>query len=97
AVGIKELRIGPEAHRGAGIAGPDCADGAEFGVHAAVAKADVVLASAPPDAALELPGERIDDRDPDAVQATGELVGAFGELAAGMQPREDQLHAADFL
>ena len=33
-------------------------------------------------------GERVDDRDADAVQAAGDLVAAAAELAAGVQLRQ---------
>ena len=39
-------------------------------------------------------GERVDDRDADAVQAAGDLVAAAAELAAGVQHREHDLHGA---
>ncbi len=97
AVGIEELRIRPEAHRGAGVALPDAADHLELGMHATVAKADVVFLAAAPHPALQVLRQRVDHRDADAVQAAGEFIGAFGELAAGMQAREDQFDAADLL
>src|ERR1035438_2616634 len=66
-------------------------------MHVAVAKADVVLASAPPYPAFQVRGQGIDDRDANAVQSAGELIASFGELAASMEPRQDQLDTADLL
>ncbi len=68
-----------------------------FEVHLAAAEADVVFLAAAPHPALQLLRQRIDHRHTDAMQAAGELVVGVRELAAGMQPREDQLHAADLL
>lgn len=42
----------------------------------------------------EIGGEGVDARDADAVQATGNLVGAFVELAAGVKDGEDYLEGA---
>ena len=41
--------------------------------------------------------EGVDDRGADAVQATGHLVPAAAELAAGVQLGEDELDGADAL
>ena len=45
------------------------------------------------DVELEPLGERVDDRDADAVQAAGHLVAGAAELAAGVQHGEDDLGA----
>src|SRR6185437_10635069 len=73
------------------------ADDLELGRDFAVLEADVVFLAAALDPAFELARERIDDGHADAMQAAGELVGLVRELAAGVQPREDQLDAADLL
>ena len=49
---------------------------------------DLALA---PDLDLEALGERVDDRDADAVQAAGDLVGVVVELSARVQVRHDDL------
>ena len=46
---------------------------------------------------LEAGREGVDDRAADAVQATGHLVAAATELAAGVQLREHELDGADLL
>ena len=94
-VRIEELAIGPETHRGTGIALPDRAHDIELGTHGAVAKADVVFLAAATHPALELFRERIDHRHADAVQAARESVATAVEFAARVQAREDQLDAAD--
>ena len=59
----------------------------------------LMLYSLPPrlHPAFEILRQRVHDRHADAVQAAGELVVLVRELAAGVQPREDQLDAADLL
>ena len=42
-------------------------------------------------------GERVDDRDADAVQAAGDLVGILVEFSAGVQPRHDHFGGGDAL
>ena len=42
-----------------------------------------------PDLEVEPLGQRVDDRDADAVQAAGDLVAVVVELAAGVQHRQD--------
>jgi hypothetical protein len=97
AIRIENLRIRPEAHRGAGVALPDAADYLELRMHPAVAKADVVFLAAAPHPALQVFRQRVDHRDTHAVQPAGEFIRTFGELAAGVQAGEDQFHAADLL
>ncbi len=46
---------------------------------------------------VEPGGQRVDDRGADAVQATGDLVAAAAELAAGVQLGEHELDGADAL
>jgi hypothetical protein len=51
-----------------------------------------VLGAVAPDRQVEPLGERVDDRDPDAVQAARDLVAAaLAELAAGVEDREHDL------
>src|SRR6266545_1049872 len=47
--------------------------------------------AAPPDLELQPLGERVDHRDPDAVQAARHLVGGVLELAAGVEHRQHHL------
>jgi hypothetical protein len=97
AIGIEYFWIRPEAHRGAGIALADAADHFQLGMHPAIAKADVVFLAASAHPALQVLRQRVDHRDTHAVQAAGEFIRAFRELAASVQAGEDQLDAADFL
>ena len=60
-------------------------------------KADVVFLAAALDPAFQILRQRIDDGHADAVQAAGELVVLVGEFSARVQPRQDQLDAADLL
>ncbi len=96
-IGVEELRVGPEAHGRAGVALPHGAHHLELRGHGAVLEADVVLLAAALDPALEPPGQRVDDGHAHAVQAAGEPVRLVGELAARVQPREDQLDTAHLL
>ena len=84
----KDLRVGLEGGLGADlVGGADAADVA--GRHAALVflLIDVAVAA---DFDLAPFGEEVDDRDADAVQAAGGLVGPFAELAAEL---EDGHHA----
>jgi hypothetical protein len=96
-LGVEILGVGPEAHRGAGIALAGGADDLELRGDLAVLEADVVFLAAALDPALELLRERVDHRHADAVQAAGELVVVAVELAARVQAREDELDAAHLL
>jgi hypothetical protein len=91
------LRIGPEAHGRAGVVLADLVDDFELGAGFAVLEADVVFLAAALHPAFQVLRQRVHHRDADAVQAAGELVVLVRELAAGVQPREDQLDAADLL
>ena len=97
AFGVKEFRIGPETHRGAGVARADRADDFQFRGDAPILEGDVVFLATAPHPAFQVPGQRVHDRDADAVQAAGEAVGLVVELAAGVQARQDEFDAADFL
>ena len=96
-VAVEELRIRPEAHRGAGVALADGADHFELRGDFAVLEADVVFLAVALDPALELLRQRIDHRHADAVQAAGDFVVLVVEFSAGVQAREDQLDAAHLL
>ena len=96
-VRVEELRVWPEVHRRAGAGLGHRAHLGELGGEVPVVETDVVLLATAPHPAVQLLGERVDHGHADAVQAAGIAIGAVGELTAGMQPREDQLDAADFL
>ncbi len=61
----------------------------------AVAELDQVLAAVAPDAQAEPDGEGVHDRDSDAVEAAGDLVGILVELTAGVQLGHDDLGRGD--
>ena len=92
---LEDLGVGPVGDGGAGAVGllhhlqrPDghaVVEGHPEGV-ALLAHADV-----------EPGGQRVDHRGADAVQATGHLVAAAAELAAGVQLGEHELDGADAL
>ncbi len=92
---VEVLRIGPEAHAGAGVALADRADHFQVGGLEAVGEGHAVLVAVTLDLDLDLVGQGVDHRDAHAVQAAGELVVLVGELAAGVQLGEDQLDAGD--
>ncbi len=86
----KIVVVGPEGDRGAGLLrrlalhhrGLGGAALVVLAVHEAVAA----------DLDVEVLGERVDDRDADAVEAAGDLVAAaVAELAAGVQDGQDDL------
>ena len=82
----------------AGVALADLPITSSLRVHAGRRlKADVVFLAAAAHPALEVLRERVHHRHAHPVQPAGELVGTFGELAARVQAREDQLDAADLL
>jgi hypothetical protein len=98
----KYFGIGPDPHRGAAlaIAGRGLAHLERLDDVAAIAECDPRDLPAAPCGHLEPLGERIGDADADAVQAAREAVGtgrALLELAAGVQPRVDDLDDADAL
>ena len=57
----------------------------------AMAEFHEVFLAVAPDAQLERGGQRVDDRDADAVQAAGDLVGVLVEFSAGVQLGHDDL------
>ena len=73
------------------------ADHRERGDRLAVAKLHEMLLAVAPDRELEPARQRIDDRDADAVQAAGDLVGVLVEFPAGMQLRHDDFGGGDAL
>ena len=90
-LGIEELRIRPEAHRGASILLPHLAHHFELRFGPALLEADVVFLAAAPHPALEVLRQCVYDRDANAVQAAGEFVILVGEFPTRVQSREDQL------
>ena len=80
---------------------PDAADLLQLLRHLAVGERDLVHAAVALDLDFELLGERVGDRDADAVQAAGELVGGVGvgarELRAGVELGHHQLDRRDLL
>lgn len=88
---VEVLRIGPEAQARAGILLADGADHFQLGGGVAVAELHAVLAAFALDEQLDLGRQRIDHAHAHAMQAAGEGVVAVAELAAGMQPGQDQL------
>ncbi len=95
--GVEILRVRPEAQPGAGVPAADGADHFQRAGAVAVAEADAVLAAFALDVDLHQRGQRVDHRHAHAVQATGEGVVAVAELAAGVQPGQDQFDAGDLL
>ena len=59
--------------------------------HVAVAEFDEMLKPVAPDAQKEPRRQRVDDRDADAVQSAGNLVGVLVEFPAGVQLGHDDL------
>ncbi len=85
------LRRGQERHFGAALA-VGVADDLQRRHRVAVAELhEVFLAVAPDRAACSQVGQRVDDRDADAVQAAGDLVGVLVEFSAGVQLGHDDL------
>src|SRR5690606_13256528 len=84
---------GPVALPDAGVALAHAADDFQRTGAFAVGEGHVVLVAVALDPHLQFPRQRIDHADAHAVQAAGEGVVAVVELAAGVQPSEDQLDA----
>src|SRR5690606_3892285 len=95
--GIEVLGVGQEAHGGAGVALSDLVNDLQLGLLLAPLKAHAVKVAAALDLHFQPAREGIDHGYTDAVQTAGEAVALVGELAAGVQAREDQFHAADLL
>ena len=81
--------IGPERDRGAGLRrpGPAVQRRGRLLVDVGLGPVEAV----PVDLDLEPVRQRVDDGDPDAVQAAGDRVGLAVELPAGVQHGEDDL------
>ena len=71
------------------------ADDRERRDRVAVAELHEVLLAVAPDRELEPGRQRVDDRDADAVQAAGHLVGVLVEFSAGMELGHDDLGRRD--
>ena len=93
--GLEDVRAGEEGHRGAGLVGRLVLveRGDRVAEHEVLAPAVAV----PLDVHREGGRQRVHHRDADAVQATGDLVAAVAELAAGMQHGQRQGHRRDLL
>ena len=61
----------------------------------AMSEMDLVLQPVAPDAQVERRGQGVDDRDADAVQAAGNLVGILVEFPAGVQLGHDHFGRRD--
>jgi hypothetical protein len=96
-IGIEILRIRPEPDGRARPRLRRLSHNLELRLGLAGREADVVFLAAAAHPAFEILRERVHDRYADAVQAARVLVVLIAELAAGVQPREDHLDAADFL
>ena len=87
--GLEDVLRGVPGHRGAGaLAGLHRADLLEVGVGDAELEGLAPQVAAVLDLGDEAGGQRVDDRDADAVQTTGDLVAAAAELAAGVEHRQ---------
>ena len=96
--GLEDLLRGPVGDRGAGaLAGLHRADLLQRAVGDADREALAPQVAAVPDLDDEVAGERVDDRDADAVQAAGDLVAAAAELAAGVQHGQRHRHGRHLL
>lgn len=82
---------------GAGVAFAARADNLQILHLLAVFKRDVVDLTIATDVHFHAFGQGVDDGNPHAVQAAGELVVFVGELTARMQTTEDQLNGRDAL
>src|SRR5579875_2871095 len=86
----KRCRAGFEGNLGSGRF-IRIADDAKGGFRFTVAKANEMLVPVAPNAHLHPFRKRVHDRGAHAVQPAGNFIGGLIELAAGMQPRQDQL------
>ena len=95
--GVEVAGIRPEANGGAGVALAHRPDDLEIALLVATGESHVVFLAVALDPDLEVLRECVHNRDADAVQPSGEAVVLVGELTAGVQTREDELDAGDFL
>ncbi len=84
--GLKNLRVRTECDPRAALPGRAC----DFEVGSGLAAFVLLLVhlAVAPDFQVELLGQRVDDRDTDAVQTTGDFIAVVVELAPGMQHRQ---------
>ena len=80
---LEDLRVGLERDLGAALLGR--AGDLEIALRRAALVALLVDLAVAPDLEIELFGQRVDDRDADAVQAARHLVAVVVELAAGVE------------
>ena len=92
---LEDVGVGQEADRRPGVAALGLADlGEVAGGDAAGELLPVDLAVAP-NLGDEPLGERVHDRDADAVEAAGDLVAVAAELSAGVQLRQDDRESGE--
>ena len=92
--GLEDRLVGPEGHRGAGaLRRPALLQRAA----ASGSRRAGSTGSRRADAHLEPGGQRVDDRDADAVQPAGDGVGLAVELPAGVQHGQDDLEGRPLL
>src|SRR5690606_14347066 len=94
---VEILRVRPEAQARAGIALADAAHDLKPARRFAAGEVHAVLVAVALDVDLEPARQRVDHAHADAVQAAGEGVVAVVELAARVQPGQDQFDAGDLL
>ena len=87
--GLEDAAVGPEGDRRAGAVG--LLHLLQRGGRLAVVERDPEDVAQLVDLDVEPGRQGVDDRGADAVQATGHLVAAAAELAAGVQLGEDEL------
>ena len=87
-LGAENLRVGPEAHLGAAPV-RRLAGFLQFALRLAALEGHAVELLPARDLDLHAFGQRVDDRDADAVQAAGGLVDLGVEFAAGVQRAHD--------
>jgi hypothetical protein len=92
---IEILRIGPEAHRRAGLLLRHGAGHAEVARAIAVLEVHAMDLAVAADRHFHALRQRVDHRHADAVQAAGKLVIAIRKLAARVQAREDEFDAGN--
>ena len=91
-VSSKMVGSGQKRDGGAGAPAGGLAGDVELGLElAALLEVHVVAVAVAVDLDLDARGERVHDRDADAVEAAGDLVAAAAELAAGVQHGEHDL------
>lgn len=89
---VEELFVRPEVHAGAGIAFAAGAGHRQILHLVAVFEGDAVDVAVAAHVDFHPLRQGVDHRDPNAVQAAGELVVFIREFTAGVQPAQDQLN-----